>query len=327
MVFSAHYYDGQSSRQHSVEVVYHDGMLAISGDVRRTCAWREVRVAERVHGNACKLLLPDGAYLEIIDGAVFSVLLKDLGYRDPVAIRMHRSWRNALMAMLLLVAVLVPTYFYGLPAASKAVAKRLPERIQLAIGREALGFLDSRMFAPSELPRERREALIQRFQALSLPQQGTPTHEILFRKSRIGPNAFALPSGQIVMTDELVKLLDNDDAVVGVLAHEMGHLHERHLLRRIIQGSVVGLVTMVLFGDVSSIVSAIPTTMLDLKYSRDAEREADDYAIAMMKLNGIGMDGLKLTFEKLGQKSKQMNAYLSSHPPAAERLDRIRQAE
>ena len=84
---------------------------------------------------------------------------------------------------------------------------------------------------------------------------------------------------------------------------------------------------MVLFGDVSSIVTAIPTTMLDMKYSRDAEREADDYAIAMMKANGIGMDGLKLTFEKLGKKSGEMNAYLSSHPPAKERMDRVKQAE
>ena len=327
MILSATYFDGQSARRHAVELLYHNGVLAISGDVRRACPVRDVQVAERMHSTTRKLVLPDGAYLEVTDAAGFQALLAEIGYRDPVAIRMHHSWRNALIAFAVLIAIIVPGYLYGLPAAAKVVAKRLPEEVQLAIGREALGFLESRMFAPSQLPPERQEAIVSRFKTLNLPQQGTPRYEILFRKSKIGPNAFALPSGQIVMTDELVKLLGDDDAVIGVLAHELGHLHERHLLRRIIQGSVVGLATMVLFGDVSSIVTAIPTTMLDMKYSRDAEREADDYAIAMMKANGIGMDGLKLTFEKLSKKSPEMSVYLSSHPSAAERIESVRKAE
>ncbi len=327
MIIRAHYYDGQTSRRHAVELLHHNGLIVIDGDIRRTCRIADLQVAERMHGTSRKLTLPDGAYLEVADAVSFDAFLKKIGYRDPIAIRMHRSWRGVLIACILLVAVLVPGYLYGLPAASSFVAKRMPERAQHAIGRETLSFLDQRMLAPSELSSERQRVIIDRFKSLSLPKNGMPTHEILFRKSRIGPNAFALPSGQIIMTDEMVAMLGDDDAVMGVLAHELGHLHERHLLRRIIQGSVVGLVTMVLFGDVSSVVVAIPTTMLDLKYSRDAEREADDYAVAMMKANGISLSGLVLTFEKLGKKSLTLNTYLSSHPPAAERIDRIRKAE
>jgi hypothetical protein len=99
------------------------------------------------------------------------------------------------------------------------------------------------------------------------------------------------------------------------------------MLRRMIQGSVVGLVSVALFGDVSSVVSAIPTALLDMKYSRDAEREADDYAIAMMQANRMHLHGLVLTFEKLSKKSPQASRYLSSHPAPSERVERIRLAE
>lgn len=327
MGIPAIYFDSRTSRRHAVELLHHNGVIVITGDIQRTCLIADVQVPERLRSSSRKLTFADGAYLEVTDGAGFDELLAAIQHRDPIAVRMQRSWRGILLACCVTLAVLVLGYLYGLPAASEAIAKRLPEEAQLAIGRETLAFLDKNILKPSELSAEHQQAIVDRFKTLALPRDGIPTHEILFRKSKIGPNAFALPSGQIIMTDEMVTLLGNDDAVMGVLAHELGHLHERHLLRRIIQGSVVGLAMTLLFGDASSIVAAIPTVMLDLKYSRDAEREADDYAIAMLKANGISLSGLSLTFEKLGEKSVELNAYLSSHPPETERIDRIKKAE
>ncbi|WP_336493096.1 M48 family metalloprotease, partial [Methylobacterium nigriterrae] len=66
--------------------------------------------------------------------------------------------------------------------------------------------------------------------------------------------------------------------------------------------------------------------MLYLKYSRDAEREADDYAIAMLKANGVSPAALASAFEKLERKTGEPSPYLSSHPPADERIERIRNA-
>ena len=69
-----------------------------------------------------------------------------------------------------------------------------------------------------------------------------PAHRIEFRKSRIGPNAFALPGGSIVITDELVALVDGDAAVVtGVLGHELGHVRHRDGMRMLLQASAVGV--------------------------------------------------------------------------------------
>jgi predicted Zn-dependent protease len=129
-----------------------------------------------------------------------------------------------------------------------------------------------------------------------------------------------------VLTDEIVNLVSDDDAVMGILAHELGHLHQRHLLRRVIEVSAVGMVATTLFGDVSSVVANIPTLLLDMKYSRDAEQETDDYAVAMLKTNGIPVTKLAMVFEMLAAKVGEAPAYLSSHPVSSERIARINAA-
>ncbi|MGH8806424.1 MAG: M48 family metallopeptidase [Noviherbaspirillum sp.] len=327
MLVPAFYFDGKTSHRFAVSLTVQEGIAVISGDVHRQCPLADLRVSERLRNASRKVTFPDGAYLEILDNAAFNTLLRQTGHEDSMVVRMQQSWRGALIASLLTIALLALGYLYGLPAAANAIAKTLPENVAHMIGRETLAFLDSRMLAPSRLPTERQAAIVEGFKSLAPPQEGMPRYEILFRKSQIGPNALALPSGQIVLTDELIELADSDDAVMAVLSHELGHLHERHLMQRIIQGATIGAVATVLFGDASSVIANIPTVMLDLKYSRDAEREADDYAIAMMKANGISLAPMVRTFEKLGEKSGDPAPYLSSHPPTEERIEWIRKAQ
>ncbi|OGB23167.1 MAG: Zn-dependent protease [Burkholderiales bacterium RIFCSPLOWO2_02_FULL_57_36] len=322
MGISAAYFDGKTSRRFAVEFSVAAGTAFVTGDIQRNCPIDELRVSERVRNAARKVTFLDGAYLEVSDNSSFNQLLAETGYQDSLVVAVQQSWRGTFIACIATMTILVFGYLYGLPAASEAIAKALPEQAERVIGRETLDFLDQRILAPSKLPEARRKEIVARFKGLVPPRQGVPAYEIIFRKSKIGPNAFALPSGQIILTDEIVQLVQSDDAVIGILAHELAHLHERHLMRRVIQSSVIGAAAMALSGDVSSIVAGIPTIMLDLKYSRDAEREADDYAIAMLKANGIDLSNLTLLFEKIGEDSEG-SSYLSSHPPASERVERI----
>jgi Zn-dependent protease with chaperone function len=103
----------------------------------------------------------------------------------------------------------------------------------------------------------------------------------------MGANAFALPGGKIVMTDGIVKAAAEkglpDDALVGVLAHEIGHVVHRHTTRMVVEQGVLNMGLGLALGDVSGIVSTGASVLTGLAYSRSHEREADCYAIALMR--------------------------------------------
>ncbi|NRR33237.1 M48 family metallopeptidase [Oxalobacteraceae bacterium] len=352
-VVAARYFDGKTSRLHQVHLSVRAGIAYIEGEVQRSCALGELQVSERSRHAVRKLSFPDGAYLEISDTAAFAQLLEQSGQRDSWVVRAQQSWRGALLASGACVALLAAGYWLLLPAAAGLAARLLPVQIERKLGGGILEVLDQRIFQSSRLSPARQRELSAAFAALRPPGGGAQAWRIVYRSSLAGPNAFALPSGDIVLTDQMVKLLGDDQAVMGVLAHELGHLHHRHLTRRLIQGTAVATTVTLLFGDVSSILVTLPTLVLDMKYSRDAETEADDYAAAMLTQNGIGLEHLERVFAVLerieggdasvkpdaaGGGAKQtetgspqsrggaggMASYLSSHPGSAERLARLR---
>lgn len=325
------YFDGKSSRRYRVTLSVDHGKARLSGDLERECDLAALRVSERFRHAGRKVTYPDGAYLEIAAAGSerFNALLAATQFQESPVVRAQHDWRYAVGALAAVVLVLVFAYFVLLPAASRLIADNLPQSIDRRLGNGALAFLDQRVLQPSALPPARQQAIIARFNALAPPAGTDAVHgyQILFRKSILGPNAFTLPSGEIVMTDSLVNLLGDDDAIMGVLAHELGHVHGRHLMRRLIQGSIIGGGVTLLFGDVSTLAANMSTLLLDMHYSREAEREADDYAIAMFKANGIALSKLADVFEKIGRRADEPIPYLASHPSSAERIAHIRRGK
>jgi len=322
------YYDGVTSRVHRVVLRVEGGQACLEGDAERRAPLDDIRVSERTTHAPRRLTFADEAVFEPDDRHALEALLLATGHRDGSVVRMQQSWRAVLVASVVLVAVLVLGYLFALPAGANLVARMLPVAVERQLGQGMLDVLDRRVFAPSKLSASRRDELAQAFARLAPPEDGAPAYHLVFRRSRIGPNAFALPSGDIVMTDEMVNLLEDDKAVLATLAHELGHLHERHLTRRLIQGSVVAAAITVVAGDAGSLLAGLPTLALDMHYSREAEQEADDYAAAMLQQNGIGLAHLERVFATLEDIEKEngvMPAYLSSHPASAERLARLRQ--
>jgi Zn-dependent protease with chaperone function len=171
--------------------------------------------------------------------------------------------------------------------------------------------------------------------------------QLHFRRAGIGPNAFALPDGSIIVTDDLVDMLqDREDVMLGVLGHELGHISLRHALRALVQTGLLGMASGVVLGDFSSLLSAAPALMGHLAYSRDFEREADEASISFMRANGIRPSVMAVFFQRMdayrrakeasrqasdadgsGVSSGPLGIALSSHPGDAERVARFKAAD
>jgi Zn-dependent protease with chaperone function len=250
---------------------------------------------------------------------------------------------------------------YGVPSMAKIIAKRMPVETNHYLGKEAIEILDKFAFEPSELSMSRQQELANLFQVYA---DNYPEHQISFkfRKSKgkrkeeekgVGANAFTLPNGTIVFTDEMVNLAANDHELVAILGHEIGHVVHRHILRRIIQNSSTSILIIFITGDVSaasSLVLALPSLLFNLSYSRDFENEADDFAYNFLIKNNLDPDSFAQIMQRLkyynssklnyndsdagmspkkttpdtnedeGRLLKQITPYLSTHPDTENRI-------
>ncbi len=235
-----------------------------------------------------QLHLPPGASAQAFDVWARAHLPRNVGAHSLID-RAQQSWKGVAAAFALLLAVLAGMYTWGLPVAARGITALVPQTADQAIGRNALQQIDGRWLKPSQLPLEDQQRIRKRFLAGVKAQYptNTPQIQLEFRKSEIGPNAFALPGGYMVMTDELVELVKDDDTVLGVLGHELGHITRRHGMRQLVQVGVLQGVLSIAFGDYGSLITAAPLILGSMAYSRAHEREADDDSIAYMRAANI----------------------------------------
>jgi predicted Zn-dependent protease len=151
-------------------------------------------------------------------------------------------------------------------------------------------------------------------------------------------NAFAVPGGEIVLARGLLDKAESPDEVAGILAHEMGHGIELHPETAIIRSIGLAAAAEVMMGGTGggSLANA-GLVLAQLGYSRSAERQADQWALELLKGSGIGSKGLADFFARViateGDDQTPAGAanplgWLRTHPPAAERAAAIRrQAE
>lgn len=333
---SASFYDGKTSAKKDVQLhFYASGELVIRGledELKYPLA--DVRISARVGNTPRSLYLPGGAKCETFDNDAVDALLERH--------RRHRgaAWLHTLesklryVALALVVTVVVAWGFvqYGIPRLAKHVADALPASVDTALGQEGLAVMDRLFFAPSELNEPRQRELQAIFSDIVEASTDDREFKLVFRKSpRVGANAFALPSGIVVITDELVILARDDKELIAVLAHEIGHVVHRHALRRVLQDSTVVLVIAAITGDVASITSlaaTIPVVLVEAKYSRDFEREADDYSLHYLRANDISprhFADILLRMEQSAPARSEVPGYLSTHPATEERVQRLRE--
>lgn len=336
----ADYFDGRSSIRHRSTVTLDGNLVRIRLDDRELCYQRDqVLLSEAVGSIPRSLRLPDGGICELHDNS-FAACFEQKAGGSTFSGRLHRLEINptAVVASLLLCIMLVGGFIqYGIPWLAKRAAFALPPLMEERLDRESLELLDRFLVKPSTLPPEKRHAVMRLFKQV---QSGFPAdfpYRLEFRHgAKLGANALALPGGTIMLTDELVELADNDQALMAVLAHELTHIRNRHALRGLLQSSASALILASVTGDISSITAiaaTLPAMLAEARYSRNFEREADDGAVQWLHAQQLPARPYAELLAKLQAQlavksgappeKEGVRNYLSTHPDTAERIRRI----
>lgn len=291
-----------------------------------------------------KLVVDLGAHgsLQVDDAAGWHAAVQATGRSAPLAERMQTRWTMFLVVFVVAAGALAAFYRWGTPWAATQLTRQVPLSWEQDLAQRAMASLDGGWLRPSKLPAERQAQLRARFDQLvaQVPPElrryrgYAPPLTLRFR-SGLGPNAFALPGGSIVMTDDMVEAAARqqlpDDALVGVLAHEIGHVMHRHTTRIVVEQGVLNVGLGLALGDISSIVSTGASLLTGLSYRRGHETEADCFAAALMKRAGLPvapMADLLLGIESsrgrgtpasTRQEGGSWTNLLSSHPETPQR--------
>ncbi len=365
MTFQADYFDGLSARhmQVNVRVAAHGKHIVFDVNSHAlTFNFSEINIQAKL-GSAKRLIdLPDGAKLEADD---ISELEAAMPSKTSAFWRSLHYLENHLGAVLVcMIATVFAGWFFlqfGVPKLAQYVAHITPPAIETKIGQQVLAGLDSKIgyFSPSKTLPNRKSNVVSGLNKLCSAIKTCPQYQLEWREGGlIGANAFALPGGIMVVTDELVKLAKNDDEIIAVLAHELGHVKERHAYRQSLQGVLAGLILASITGDVSSVASGLPAVLIQMQYSREHELQADNFALnALQKacipprvfadiLQRLQMRGDRKQDSQLSKKSNANNQatkktnqqakqapnepvvsqLLSSHPNTLERIKPFLQA-
>lgn len=148
-------------------------------------------------------------------------------------------------------------------------------------------------------------------------------------------NAFALPGGQIFITEALFRRLKSEDQLAGVLGHEMGHVVGRHSNEQMANSQLwsglaqgIGVLTYDGHSNTGAQIANMVAQWRVMKFSRDDESESDALGVRFMLQAGYNPEALIGVMEILAEVSGGANNsdFMSSHPNPANRMEKIREA-
>ena len=250
---------------------------------------------------------------------------------------------KSVVIILLTIIVLVISYRFLFISFSSTLVYFFPHKWEQKIGESTYKTLSSTILEKSEIPEKRKADLREKSQKVFKYSNLYKNPEIKFNKSNIlGPNALALPGGPIIITDDLVKLLKDDELILAVIAHEIAHIKERHSLQQIVEVAGLSSIAWMIFGLDESILEEIVfigINVWSLKKSRDLEKDADIIALKLLEKSGMSKNSFILAIEKLTKHycietkleksvciSEVKSGWLSTHPTGTERIEYLKES-
>jgi beta-barrel assembly-enhancing protease len=328
----AKFYDGVYSRAYQVSITLGTRSLMIRSDcqtIQESWDYKDVELAQSWETNR-PANIKNTKYpmkrLLLETESSYHFFLKGLPRSHRATIeRKHRyGW------LISLIVLLSTTFVFGILFIFKfeSFLPYIPEKWDRKIGQLASQQIlkDQEVCASKEIDRV-LQTVLQRMVA-PLPNKETWHLKLTIIDAPSIENAVALPGGQVFLYSGLIDQAKHQDMLIGVIAHEIGHVYHRHgmsgLVRNFTLTAAASLMGALVFSDVSSFawLAQLGVELASLKHSRAHENQADQFALELLQKLKLSSAGLAYFF--MGIEKESMNIeYLSTHPVTRNRIERI----
>ncbi|XAT61781.1 M48 family metalloprotease [Rhodobacteraceae bacterium Araon29] len=335
------FHDGISAKSHQVSVTHKSNgqELKITGPTLQAAIYwplADIRAAQKQGREKTTILFLDATADAaaqndsgrlIIEGTEAQNLLSEMP--NLYLKKTKRSdLRKALVRSVIALGSLAAILLLILPSLALILAEALPIKREAALGQTVMKQIELLFSIESDDPficetdKGRRALDKMTAKILSGEKLDYDLRVLVTRHDML--NAFALPGGIILLTNELIQSADTPEELAGVLAHELGHVVARDPLRALIySASTAGILSLVV-GDFSggTLVYILADQALNGSYSRRAERHADAFSIEKLQHGEIDLKGFERFFERVEELAPDFLenfSYISTHPPTAER--------
>jgi Zn-dependent protease with chaperone function len=323
----ATYFDGASSRRRAVTLGFSDRLKIREGDATLAAwAYGDIRRADGPAGMlrlSC-LSAPALARIEVRDAALAARLVARCAGMDD-----NTPGRGGVAAIvgwsLAAAASIVAVVLFGLPLAADRLTPLVPDAFERRLGDVADAQVKA-MFDARVCDNAAGQKAFAKLVTAIRQSAGLDTSVQSGVLSSSIPNALALPGGKVYLFNGLLAKAESPDEIAGVLAHELGHLKHRDNIRGLIHDSGASFLIGLLFGDItgSSALIFASRTMVTSSHSREAEHNADSFAIDVMhRLGRPAKPTGELLFRVTGKEGDKGISILSSHPLTEDRRARM----
>jgi len=329
------YYDGFTAKIRPVTLEKTGTNIALKdADGHIVKHWRcdDIRIVEDLPGQGYRLGLDSGERQRLVvehpDAIAFIDancvhLRKGSGFSWR-AVKPYVIWGGGALASILLL------FFVIIPALAPRVAVMLPDSVSTSLGERVESYLVELLSRAGETSVEdmycstpEADAALASVLKKLTERAGTTATLSVIRADQ--PNALALPGGRILVFSGLIQFSYDRNELAGVLAHEVGHVKERHGLQRVVESSITGAVIGLLFGDTfgATAFAIAGDALLNGAYSQDKEEQADAISVDLMTQNGWTSQSMAKMFRRMELRYGDDGGFLSlvsTHPTYEDRI-------
>lgn len=324
------FYDGLDAGSHAAQASFDGRALTIqAGD--QTHVWPVGDLSVDIHGGEARISRRRSDARLVVSEADWSAASGLAG-----SVRRHSAaGGRGLIIGLVAAAVAVSLFvFVGMPMLSGPLARATPVSYEAQLG-ESYNAQIAALFPACE--DEAGQAVLDRL-GQRIAEQSDSVFDIQFRAVHAPMvNAFALPGGYVLVTDDLIAEAGTPDELSAVLAHEVAHIDRRHSMQAVWRSLGAGmLLDLIVGGGTGAGQQAVLLAgqASELSFGRAAETEADELGRGYLHAAGLSSRGMAPFFERMAREEidapdevDDMSEWWMTHPNTARRIQAARDAE